>query len=210
MTDFPILTALIVTPFLGTVAVLLVPSRRPELVRIAAYAFAVATLALSLWLLANFETGHPGYQFTESERWIGDPEREGVLRVDAVPRGRADGRVPLARPRRLLRVLRVRARAHVLPDPGMGSRATYVRGPQVLHLHDGGLGVPPRRDPRARVPPCRCARQVAHVRPADPHRLGAGRSRHRYREVALPRVLRCVRGEGPAGADPHLASRRAH
>src|SRR6266542_2545702 len=84
MTDFPILTALIVTPFLGTVAVLLVPSRRPELVRIAAYAFAVATLALSLWLLANFETGHPGYQFTESERWIGDLGVKYTLGVDGI------------------------------------------------------------------------------------------------------------------------------
>jgi NADH-quinone oxidoreductase subunit M len=72
MSDFPILTALIVTPTIGAVVVALLPERRPEYVRIVGYAFAVATLALALFLLADFETGRAGYQFGESERWIGD------------------------------------------------------------------------------------------------------------------------------------------
>ena len=72
MTDFPILTALIVTPVLGALVIAVLPNRRPEYIRLAGYVFSVATLALAGWLLYHFQTGHTEYQFTESERWIGD------------------------------------------------------------------------------------------------------------------------------------------
>lgn len=69
--DFPILSALIVTPALGALLVVLLPARRPEYVRLVGYMTTVATFALAVWLLFDFETG-AGYQFVESERWIGD------------------------------------------------------------------------------------------------------------------------------------------
>jgi NADH-quinone oxidoreductase subunit M len=72
VTDFPILTALIVTPVLGALVIAALPNRRPEYIRLAGYVFSVATLALAGWLLYHFQTGHTEYQFTENERWIGD------------------------------------------------------------------------------------------------------------------------------------------
>jgi NADH-quinone oxidoreductase subunit M len=72
MTDFPILSALIVTPAIGAVVVAVLPARRPEWVRIAAYAFGAATLALAGWLLVHFHTHSGTYQFTEHDRWIGN------------------------------------------------------------------------------------------------------------------------------------------
>jgi NADH-quinone oxidoreductase subunit M len=72
VSDFPILTALIVTPVLGALVIAVLPNRRPEYIRLAGYVFTVATLALAGWLLYHFQTGHTEYQFTESERWIGD------------------------------------------------------------------------------------------------------------------------------------------
>ena len=39
--------------------------------RAVGYAATAATLGLSLWMLWHFETGRAGYQFVESERWIG-------------------------------------------------------------------------------------------------------------------------------------------
>ncbi len=69
MSDFPILSALIVTPALGALVIAILPNRRPEYVRIVGYLFSIATLALAIWLLCNFET-RAGYQFVESESWI--------------------------------------------------------------------------------------------------------------------------------------------
>ena len=70
MTDFPILTALIVTPALGAIVALLVPGRRPELQRAVGFIFSVATLALAVWLLSQFERGTAAFQFVEHEAWI--------------------------------------------------------------------------------------------------------------------------------------------
>ena len=84
MSDFPILTALILTPAIGALVVMLLPERRSEWVRIAGYGFAIATLALAGWLLYHFETGHAGYQFTESEQWIGDLGVRYTVGVDGI------------------------------------------------------------------------------------------------------------------------------
>ena len=70
--DFPILTALIVTPIIGVIVVMLTPARRQEQVRLVGYLFSGATLAFACWLLANFKTGTSAYQFVEVERWMGD------------------------------------------------------------------------------------------------------------------------------------------
>ena len=51
MTDFPILTTLIVLPALGAVALLLIPSRRSSVVLPVAVAASLVTLGASLWML---------------------------------------------------------------------------------------------------------------------------------------------------------------
>jgi len=67
---FPLLTAIIVTPILGAVLVLLTPARRPEIGRTVGYIASVATLGLAGWLLWDFQlTG--SFQFVESNRWFG-------------------------------------------------------------------------------------------------------------------------------------------
>jgi NADH-quinone oxidoreductase subunit M len=68
--NFPILTTIIAVPAAGAVAVLLVSKRRPELVKLVALIASVVTAALTIWLLAAFETGDPGFQFVSQHPWI--------------------------------------------------------------------------------------------------------------------------------------------
>jgi NADH-quinone oxidoreductase subunit M len=84
VSDFPILSALIATPAIGAIVILFIPGRRPEVVRAAGYAVTAATLGLAGWLLWNFQTGHAGYQFVESERWIGSLGVKYVVGVDGI------------------------------------------------------------------------------------------------------------------------------
>ncbi len=67
---FPILTVLILAPVAGAVAVTLTSKRRPELVKMVGLLASVLTAALSVWLLASFETSDPGFQFVSRHEWI--------------------------------------------------------------------------------------------------------------------------------------------
>jgi NADH-quinone oxidoreductase subunit M len=82
--DFPILTAIIATPLIGAVVVLLVPSRRPELVHAAGYGFTVATLGLTCWLLANFATKQVFFQFVENRPWLPGLGSRYIVGVDGI------------------------------------------------------------------------------------------------------------------------------
>jgi NADH-quinone oxidoreductase subunit M len=68
--SYPILTAIIVTPMLGALLILLTPTRRPETARAVGYLASAATLGLALLLLWNFRTNFGGFQFTEHNRWF--------------------------------------------------------------------------------------------------------------------------------------------
>jgi NADH-quinone oxidoreductase subunit M len=67
---FPILTALIVVPAVGAILTLLVSKHRPEVVKLVALLASVVTGALSVWLVASFETGEGGFQFVSQHPWI--------------------------------------------------------------------------------------------------------------------------------------------
>ena len=67
---FPILTALIVTPFVGSLVIALLPKSRPEFPRMVALVMSVATAAMSIWLMTSFETGDAGFQFVSMHTWI--------------------------------------------------------------------------------------------------------------------------------------------
>jgi NADH-quinone oxidoreductase subunit M len=69
---FDILTALIVLPAVGALAVVLVPRARSELLRGMAVLFTGGTAALAVYLLAAFETGDAGYQFEVNRSWVSD------------------------------------------------------------------------------------------------------------------------------------------
>ena len=82
--SFPILTAIIATPAIGALVVALIPARRVEAARAVGYAATAATFGLSLWMLWHFQTGRPGYQFVESERWMGSLGIKYVVGVDGI------------------------------------------------------------------------------------------------------------------------------
>ena len=57
-------------PAAGAILTLLVSKRRPEVVKLVALLASVVTGALSIWLLASFETGEGGFQFVSRHPWI--------------------------------------------------------------------------------------------------------------------------------------------
>src|SRR5690606_17634499 len=67
---FSILSALIIVPAVGALVVAAVPRRRSELHRGIALMFSVAAAALSLYMLAAFDKGAPGFQFETDSTWI--------------------------------------------------------------------------------------------------------------------------------------------
>ncbi|MGH9210147.1 MAG: complex I subunit 4 family protein [Acidimicrobiales bacterium] len=81
---FDILTALVAVPAVGALAVALVPRSRGELPKLVALLFSGAAAALSVYLLAAFETGESGYQFEVDRSWIGDFGISWHLGVDGI------------------------------------------------------------------------------------------------------------------------------
>ena len=69
--DLPILTLLVLVPAVGALAVALMPSRRPDSVRLLASLVSVFVGALSVWLLSAFETADGAFQFVTRQEWIG-------------------------------------------------------------------------------------------------------------------------------------------
>jgi NADH-quinone oxidoreductase subunit M len=82
--DFPILTALILVPAAGALAVSLIPKSRAELHRQIALLFSVATGALAVYVLAAFEVADSGYQFEVDRSWISDFGISWHLGVDGI------------------------------------------------------------------------------------------------------------------------------
>ena len=120
--------------------------------------------------------------------------------LDAAARVGDDRRVPRARLDRVLHVLRVRARADVLPHRGVGPRQPPLRGDEVLPLHDDRLGVPVRGHPLGRVPaPARHRTMLTFdVRILTDWASSAHSTVGHHGQVAVPRVRGRVRGQGPA------------
>ena len=81
---FPLLSAVVLTPAVGAVAVALVSRRRPELAKQAAVLFALATGALTIAVLVAFKTGDAGFQLTDRAQWISDPDISWHLGVDGI------------------------------------------------------------------------------------------------------------------------------
>lgn len=68
--DFPILSMLIFVPVAGALFITVLSKRRPEFVRFVAAISSVATGALSVWLLVDFEGGSGDFQFISKHSWI--------------------------------------------------------------------------------------------------------------------------------------------
>ena len=68
--SFPVLSALVLVPVIGSFLVSVLSERRPEWVKLAASLFSVATAGMSVWLLASFHTGDGSFQFVSRHDWI--------------------------------------------------------------------------------------------------------------------------------------------
>jgi len=68
--SFPILSALILLPVLGSLVVAALSNRRPEYVKLAASLFSVGIGGMSIWLLASFHSHEGGFQFVSQHEWI--------------------------------------------------------------------------------------------------------------------------------------------
>jgi NADH-quinone oxidoreductase subunit M len=82
--DFPILSALVVTPAVGAGLLVAMPGRDPRAVRLVGYLTTLVTFGLACWLMAEFATGTAGYQLTERSTWIGSLGIDATLGVDGI------------------------------------------------------------------------------------------------------------------------------
>ena len=84
--SFPVLTSLIVVPFLGAVVLALVPASRVEAHRLIAVIATVITGALSVWVLWVFDKGNSGFQFRNDDPnvWIESLGIRWDLAVDGI------------------------------------------------------------------------------------------------------------------------------
>ena len=67
---FPILSMLIIVPAAGAALITLLSKRRPEYMKLVAAITSVATGAMSIWLLAEFDRDDSGLQFVSNHPWI--------------------------------------------------------------------------------------------------------------------------------------------
>ncbi|MEI7593365.1 MAG: NADH-quinone oxidoreductase subunit M [Actinomycetes bacterium] len=81
---FPILGAMVVIPLLGALIMALVPNSRPDLHRLIAIVSAAAAGALSLWVLYQFKTGDPDFQFVVEHTWVQAFDIKFYLGVDGI------------------------------------------------------------------------------------------------------------------------------
>ncbi|MCU0259654.1 MAG: NADH-quinone oxidoreductase subunit M, partial [Ilumatobacteraceae bacterium] len=68
--SFPILSTIVLLPVVGAFVVAILHRRQHALVRVVALATSVLTGALTVWLMASFETGQEGFQFVSKHTWI--------------------------------------------------------------------------------------------------------------------------------------------
>ena len=81
---FPLLTSLVVLPFLGALLVALVPAQRAELARIIGIITAVAVAGLAGVLVLDFDAHNDGYQFVSEHDWIPSLGAQWKLGVDGI------------------------------------------------------------------------------------------------------------------------------
>ena len=67
---FPLLTAIVIAPAIGSLLVALVPRSRTEILRVLGLAFTVGTAALTIYTAVNFKVGDAGFQFVSHHQWI--------------------------------------------------------------------------------------------------------------------------------------------
>jgi len=79
---FPVLTAIIVVPLAGAVAVMCTPVQRPEIARAIGYATTAAVAGLAGGLLWSFDSANGGFQFVDHARWFTGFGTQYIVGVD--------------------------------------------------------------------------------------------------------------------------------
>ena len=128
-----------------------------------------------------------------------------VLDLHAPARNGHAGRVPLARPVPVLRVLGRDADSDVFPHRHLGLRPARLRGGEVPALHDGRQRPDAGRHHRARRDAQAGDRRL-QLRPAEALRAA---DRRRHADLAVPRLRAGLRDQGAAVPAAHVAARRA-
>ncbi|MCU1346480.1 MAG: nuoM [Acidimicrobiia bacterium] len=82
--QFPILTALVLTPAIGAVVVAFISKRRPESVRAAGVLFSTVTGGLAAWLLIKFNRHSGDFQYVSNHVWIKSLGIDWHLGVDGI------------------------------------------------------------------------------------------------------------------------------
>jgi NADH-quinone oxidoreductase subunit M len=82
--DFPVLSALVLTPAVGALTVALISKQRPEVAKQAAVLFSLLTGALAIAVAVLFESSDGGFQLVDHVRWISDPDISWKLGVDGI------------------------------------------------------------------------------------------------------------------------------
>ncbi len=81
---FPLLTSIVLLPLVGAALVALVPRRRVEVLRQVAVLVSVATGALTIYVLAAFDTAEAGFQFVTQQTWIESLGISWALGIDGI------------------------------------------------------------------------------------------------------------------------------
>lgn len=95
--SFPLLTAIVVLPAIGAIAVALTPKRRPDLAKVLGLLFTLGTFALTIYMLVQFKT-HPhlattgstgiahteGFQMVNKVAWLKQWDINWFLGVDGI------------------------------------------------------------------------------------------------------------------------------
>lgn len=83
--SFPVLTALVVTPALGALLLLLLPANRPEYAKQVAFLISTTTAALTAWVLIEFDTASAAaFQFVDSAAWMESLGISWTLGIDGI------------------------------------------------------------------------------------------------------------------------------
>ncbi len=80
----PLLSLIIFTPLLGAFILMVMRTDQHDALRRSAFVFSLVPLGLSLFLLAEFQTGSPDFQFVERVAWIPDFQIQYALGVDGI------------------------------------------------------------------------------------------------------------------------------
>ena len=81
---FPVLPAIVLLPIIGTIVIAFIPKSRPELHRLVSVVTGMLVAAFSLYVLVQFKTGDPGFQFVVSQEWVQSLDIKFVLGIDGI------------------------------------------------------------------------------------------------------------------------------